>query len=371
MEAHCRCLTFIGEWRCSAWLKPWFVCSDTQTSHHYKRDVSSIRSSFHRRHISPATHDMRLSFLPDTIDERSADAWIRLATECGRGVGGLEWEKWLDVVRRLERANDEMWCVWTANNVRMRSTKMKFNESNVRFNLAWVSACTPHRHTHTSTHSGRSMWCARCAVWQLPMNGRWSGRQMLLFLRFESFVSFVRLRDSVPLVHTKCIMYIWTDSLVCAFALWNLRSFFILVHFPMRFFSTRSFCVRYWLIRSYLKRNFEMSVCWLRVCVCSARTAEHLFVDEKHDSSHFCPLRPRDDDSHNSIFYPPNIGVDDDDRTVWLRIIHYCERCAAGPEWKFRQSLKRNWKQTMKRQRKKIQFICCDCATPNNANHNS
>lgn len=145
-------------WRCGSWFKPWFVCFDTRSSHHYKRDVSLIRSSLHRRHISLpisqwhtkcafrscrircSTSDLQT---PEIARPQSAvDLWSR----CGE----FEWEKWLDVVRRLERANDEMWCVWTANNVRMPSTKMKFNESNVRFNLAWVSARTPHTNTHNN-----------------------------------------------------------------------------------------------------------------------------------------------------------------------------------------------------------------------------
>lgn len=201
------------------------------------------------------------------------------------------------------------------------------------------------------------MWCARCAVWQLPMNGRWSGRQMLLFLRFESFVSFVRLRDSVPSVHTKCV---YGQIRLFAHSHYEIYAHFLFSFiFPCDFFPlARSVFDIDWFgrISSEIYYNFEMSVCWLRVCVFGQNRRTFVF-DEKHDSSHFCPLRPRDDDSHNSIFYPPNIGVDDDDRTVWLRIIHYCERCAAGPEWKFRQSLKRNWKQTMKRQRKKFNLF--------------
>lgn len=129
----------------------------------------------------------------------------------------FEWEKWLDVVRRLEQTNVEMWCILTDNNVRTRSTKMRFNKSNVHFNSAWVSVHTPHAYRLIGDRYGNE-------------------RRPLIRAMFYSVSNHL-------------------NGQIRLFALWHYEIYahflFSTIPHVLFFFFLRSFCVRYWLIRSY------------------------------------------------------------------------------------------------------------------------
>lgn len=129
-------------------------------------------------------------------------------------------EKWLDVVRRLERANDEIRCILTDNNVRTRSTKMKFNKLNVRFNSAWVSARTPpscrligDRYANERRPLIRAMF--------------YSVSDHLLVLRLRFFFSPFTQNRLFALCYYEIYAHFWFSSISHAIFIYFLSSFIL------------------------------------------------------------------------------------------------------------------------------------------------
>lgn len=187
--------------------------------------------------------------MPDTVHSDVAcgkaeiGGWPQSGSICGRV--GIWVGKMIRCCASI-RNEQTMRCDLFWQTTMFECDQQKWNLMNWMSNsilLEWVRAC------HTLTHAVRSVW-QRTAVDPADVS-----------LRFESFVSFTFefTWDDFFSSHKE-----WTDSLVCAFALWNLRSFFILGNFPMVFSfsfyrSIDEFDMLYWLIRSYL--TFEIYAC--------------------------------------------------------------------------------------------------------------
>lgn len=218
-------------------------------------------------------------------------------------------EKWLDVVRRLERANDEIRCILTDNNVRTRSTKMKFNKLNVRFNSAWVSARTP----------------PSCRL----IGDRYANERRPLIRAMFSSVSdhllVLRLRFFFLSFHS--------ESLVRALLLWNLRSFFILVNFPCDLYLFSVF-VHFVFDTDWFDRiaNAIHLYAHRSMCVCSARTV-NVFWSFVRNSSFLTFARFQWWFTHFHIFL--HVMVWTAMTALWLHRLLAVPSRRSSPKWNF------------------------------------